>query len=125
MQLTVAMRYNGRNQYSLIVDAQQEQLTLRFTDTLTAANTKFLSPVVPLPGLQRGRVVKIAVATSGPRFLLYLDGELVADVSDDRLPEATTPTSTIGLGAAGAKGSFLVRGMRVYQIAEVLPTTTK
>ena len=121
MILTLALRFNSRNQYSLIVDAQQEQLTLRYSDVLTPANTKVISPVITLAGLQRGRIVKVALASSGSRFLLYVDEVLAADVTDERLPEVTTPTTTFGLGAAGAKGSVLLRAMRVYQVADTLP----
>jgi hypothetical protein len=120
MTFTWALRFTSGRQYAVIIDALQEQLTFRYTDTANVSNNKILSPVVTLAGLQRGRVARIALAASGSRFLLYLDGDLVADLSDDRIPEAPTPTSTIGMGAAGAKGSFVLRGMRVYQIAEVL-----
>ena len=121
MLFTMGLRFASGHQYTMTVDAQQEQLAFRYTDVATAANTQILSPIIPLAGLQSGRIVKIALGTSGSRFLVYLDGELAADVTDDRLPESTTPTMNIALGAFGAKGSFLLRGMRVYQIAETLP----
>src|SRR5439155_22718618 len=84
MIFTMALRFANGRQYSMTVDAQQEQLAFKYTETASPSATKILSPIIPLAGLQRGRIAKIAVGASGSRFLVYLDGDLVADVTDDR-----------------------------------------
>lgn len=70
-----------------------------------------LSRQLPIPGLLTGRVVTVAVVAEPPRYLLYLDGERVAEINDPRLTAKPAP---FVIGAFGERGEVTIVGLRAY-----------
>jgi hypothetical protein len=72
-----------------------------------------LTAPLPIPGLLSGRAVTVTVVAEPPRYLLYLDGERVAEINDPRLTARAAP---LAFGGFGERGRVTIVGLRAYEL---------
>ena len=77
----------GKLAYELCVDTEAEFVQLVVWN---GENKPPVTPRIPLPGLQAGRVVALTVVVRESQLTLFVDGQQVADIEDHQVPPAQT-----------------------------------
>ena len=115
------LRGAGARSVQFSLDPTNELLRFIFADSgVTPTQSVSLIPsAVSVAGVQKGRVLHLAVAVDGSHYRLFLDGELIGDVTDDRIPVPPAAHTTISIGGALTRGGFTVGRLRVYDLREV------
>jgi hypothetical protein len=106
----------GQRSVHININTRQEFLNLGSWDQ-TAATSAEIGPRVPIPGLQSGRVIKLAAAVDGNRYIVFLDGKKVIDERTDAAGTAATNLSFSVLGCNGGSGTMRISGARIYNLA--------
>ncbi|MBI3522259.1 MAG: hypothetical protein HY071_04050 [Chloroflexi bacterium] len=118
-QFNWSLRASGTMGVDLIIDPVNELLRLQLRDmTVTPARITSLIPsAVAIPGVTKGRVLRLAVAVDGTRFRAFLDGALIGDVVEPKVPvpPGTAQTGLI-IGGNATKGGFSVSKIKVYTL---------
>ena len=120
-QFNWTLRGAGPRQISATLDPTNELLRFVYNDSgVTPNQTVSLIPsTVSVAGVQKGRVLRLAIAVDGDRYRLFLDGDLVGDVTDSRVPVSTGAQTAINLGAGLTKGGYTVGKLRVYDLRDI------
>jgi hypothetical protein len=116
----VTLRSAGLLQYQILLDPLNEIVRFQLVDnSVTPSRTTSLVPsVIPAAGLQRGQTLRLAFAVDGSRYRVFVAGELVADVTDARIPVPDSPSTSLSLGAGVTKGTISINALRVYGLVE-------
>jgi hypothetical protein len=77
----------GKLAYELCIDTEAEFIQLVVWN---GQNKAPITPRIPLPGLQTGRVVALTVVVRESQLTLFVDGQQVADVEDHQVPPSQT-----------------------------------
>jgi serine/threonine-protein kinase len=120
---------NGQLAVALVLDAPNELLRLQLRESAATPSTPArLTPLLPsaiaTAGLLKGRVLHLAVAVDGTRYRVFLDGDIVADVTETRVPVPDAAQSNLVFGGALTRGAFTFSKLRVYELrAPPTPST--
>ena len=74
--------------------------------------TEHLTPRIPIPGIRAGKAFKITAIVDLGRYIIFLNDNLVADVTDSRMDETTNPAVWV----KGSNGTLHIQGIRIYQL---------
>jgi len=120
-QLNWSLRGAGARNIQVALDPANELLRFFFTDSgvTPPQNVSLIPSAVSVTGLQKGRVLHLAVAVDGSHYRLFLDGELIGDVTDSRIPVPPAAQTTINIGGSLTKGGFTVGKLKVYDLRDV------
>ena len=118
------LRGAGQRSIQVSLDPVNELVRFYFADSGVSPNqTLTLIPsAVSVAGIQKGRVLRLAAAIDGSRYRLFVDGELVADVIDDRVAPPTSAQTTINLGGTLTKGGYTLGKLKVYELRDLAPS---
>jgi len=121
-QFTWSLRGAGTRNIQVVLDPSNELLRFTFTDVgaTPTQNVSLIPSTVSVAGVQKGRILRLAVAVDGTRYRVFLDGELVGDVTDGRVPVNGAAQTTINMGGGLTKGGFTVGKLRVYDLRDVV-----
>jgi len=121
-QFTWTLRGAGSRNIQVVLDPTNELLRFAFTDSgaTPTQNVSLIPSTVSVAGVQKGRVLRLGVAVDSSHYRVFLDGELVGDVTDDRIPVSAVAQTTINMGGGLTKGGFTVGKLRVYELRDVV-----
>jgi hypothetical protein len=115
------LRSAGSRTIQFVLDPANELLRFVFNDSGVTPNqnVSLIPSTVSVAGVQKGRVLHLAVAVDAGHYRLFLDGELIGDVTDSRIPVSAAAQTTIIIGGSLTRGGFTVGKLRVYDLREV------
>jgi hypothetical protein len=103
----------GKLAYELCVDTEAEFVQVVVWN---GQNKPPITPRIPVPGLQTGRIAALTVVVRESQLTLFVDGQQVADVEDHQVPPAQTIP---GLDVYSKEGSATVNiyALSLYALA--------
>jgi DNA-binding CsgD family transcriptional regulator len=107
--LDVGDTFRRVGSYVVAVNTYYEYLQLGYF--VQGEDVVSLAPPVPMDGLQRGRSFRIAALVLPPRYVVYLDGRKVTDVTHSPSPPLHLPSFQI---FGDGTGSVHITAFRVY-----------
>lgn len=110
---TWALRRNGDASYLLRLDARTETLALLYDDGVRWRES--LAPQVRIRDLRSARAVPIAFSAAGPDLAVYVDGLLVMQARDARIPNGKLAPD-IFVGEEGGVGGIRLLSARLYAL---------
>jgi hypothetical protein len=120
-QFSWTLRSGASRGVQVALDPANELLRFFFYDSgaTPSLNVPLIPSAVSVTGLQKGRVLHLAAAVDGARYRLFLDGELIGDVTETRVPVANAAQTGLGLGGNLTRGAFSLSKLKVYELREV------
>lgn len=85
-------------------------------------NMSLIPSAVSVAGIQKGRVLRLTAAIDGSRYRLFIDGEPVSDVTDDRIAVPTSAQATLNLGGFLTTGGYTLGKLKVYELRDPNPS---
>ena len=107
------------------LNPRNELLKFFFTDSGVNPNQNLrrVPSAVSLAGIQKERVLRLAAAIDGSRYRLFVDGELVADMTDDRFAVPSSAQATLNLGGSLTTGGSTLGKLEVHELRDPTPST--
>ena len=103
----------GKLAYELCVDTEAEFVQLVVWN---GQNKPPITPRIPLPGLQTGRIVGLTVVVRESQLTLFVDGQFTADVEDHQVPvSGTIPGLDVYSKESGA--TVNIHALSLYALA--------
>ncbi|HLZ93963.1 MAG TPA: serine/threonine-protein kinase [Candidatus Dormibacteraeota bacterium] len=113
-ELNWAVRGQGPDESAevgLNVVVGEEAMTLYLSPNV--GDNQALTPTLPVPGIQSGKIVHIGFVVDGQRIQLFLDGRKVADINESKATGATSPRFYMD----GKSGTLQFLSLRYYAVA--------
>jgi len=119
-QFSWTLRGAGPRGVQVALDPANELLRFIFFDSSVTptVSASLIPSSVSVTGLQKGRVLHLAAAVDGTRYRLFLDGELVGDVTEARVPVPPAAQTTLNLGGNLTRGAFSMSRLKVYELRD-------
>ncbi len=120
-QFTWSLRSAPNRNLYIAIDPANELLRFLFNDSgaTPPVSASLIPSSISLSGLQKGRVLHLAVAVDGTQYRVFLDGELIGDVTDTRIPVSSAAQISINMGGNLTTGGMTIGKVKVYELREI------